>query len=317
VQLEIANSLWVRQGIPLAEDFVETNEMYYEAEVSALDFYDPAATKVINAWVKDKTHDKIESIIDRLTAEDVLLLVNAVYFNGKWEHEFNEKVTADRDFHLSDGSAKRHPFMRRNAEYPYYRGEGFQAISLPYGNGRVSMLVFLPDRWEGEEFGVVDDEGEVIAEPGPLPDFGQALAGFVEQLTPENWDRWLDSLRTIEGDIILPKFKHEYEQTLNDVLTELGMGDAFDPTKADFNGMLPAPIDMPFYISKVLHKTFVEVNEQGTEAAAVTSVQMAMTAMPMEEETFTMTCDRPFFYAIRDDRTGTVLFMGAVTDPEL
>ncbi len=291
VQLEIANSLWGRQGIPFSEKFIRTNAGYYDAEITDLDFADPKTPDVINGWVKKKTHDKIEQIVGRIDPLDVLFLINAVYFKGRWTDEFDKDLTRDRDFHLADGSTKQHSMMRRSGDYLYYEAEEFQAISLPYGTERFEMLIFLP----GEETG---------------------LAGFVSELDPENWNQWLASMSTKEGEIVLPRFKLEYEKTLNEVLSALGMEIAFDRVQADFSGMLIAPIDMAFYISEVLHKTFVEVNEEGTEAAAVTSVKMALTAMPRERDRFTMVVDRPFFYAIRDRQTGAVLFLGAVTDPE-
>ncbi len=290
VQLEIANSLWGREGIPFSEKFTQTNVEHYEAKVTDLDFADPKAPDIINAWVKEKTHDKIERIVGKIDPLDVLFLINAVYFKGKWTNEFDKDLTQDQDFHLLDGSTKQYPMMRREDDYLYYEDDGFQAISLPYGDERFSMLVFLP----GSETG---------------------LEAFVQGLNPENWNLWLDRMSMMEGEIVLPRFKLEYEKTLNDALSALGMGIAFDPSQADFYGMLDAPIDMAFYISQVLHKTFVEVNEEGTEAAAVTSVVMALSAMPMEKETFTMVVDRPFFYAIRDERTGAILFLGTVTDP--
>ena len=220
-----------------------------------------------------------------------MFLINAVYFKGRWTAEFDKKLTQDQDFHLADGSVKSHPMMRREDKYRYLKTDDLQAIRLPYGEDRFALYVFLP-RSE------------------------QSLAEFVGQLTPETLDDRLMQMHRRKGEIVLPKFKHEYEQNLNTVLGALGMDIAFDPGRADFYRMLDSPIDMAFYISEVLHKTFVEVNEEGTEAAAVTSVRMTLTAMAPEDD-FQMTVDRPFFYMIRDDETGAVLFMGVVTDPEL
>jgi serpin B len=220
-----------------------------------------------------------------------MFLINAVYFKGRWTAEFDKKLTQDRDFHRADGSVKSHPMMRREDKYRYLETDDLQAIRLPYGEDRFALYVFLP----GSE---------------------QGLAEFVDQLTPETLDDRLMRMHRRKGEIVLPKFKHEYEQNLNTVLGALGMDIAFDPGRADFYRMLDSPIDMAFYISEVLHKTFVEVNEEGTEAAAVTSVRMTLTALPPDED-FQMTVDRPFFYMIRDDESGAVLFMGVVTEPEL
>jgi len=251
----------------------------------------PGAVKVINDWVGEKTHERIDKIVDRISAEDVMFLINAVYFKGRWTAEFDKKLTQDRDFHLADGSVKSHPMMRREDKYRYLETDDLQAIRLPYGEDRFALYVFLP----GSE---------------------HSLAEFVGQLTPETLDDRLMQMHRRKGEIVLPKFKHEYEQSLNTVLGALGMDIAFDPGRADFYRMLDSPIDMAFYISEVLHKTFVEVNEEGTEAAAVTSVRMTLTALPPDED-FQMTVDRPFFYMIRDDESGSVLFMGVVTEPEL
>ncbi len=291
VQLEVANSIWGREGIPFSDEFKKTNSLYYGAKTTDLDFTDPGAVKVINDWVGEKTHERIDKIVDRISAEDVMFLINAVYFKGRWTAEFDKKLTQDQDFHLADGSVKSHPMMRREDKYRYLKTDDLQAIRLPYGEDRFALYVFLP-RSE------------------------QSLAEFVGQLTPETLDDRLMQMHRRKGEIVLPKFKHEYEQNLNTVLGALGMDIAFDPGRADFYRMLDSPIDMAFYISEVLHKTFVEVNEEGTEAAAVTSVRMTLTAMAPEDD-FQMTVDRPFFYMIRDDETGAVLFMGVVTDPEL
>ena len=288
VTIEIANSLWVRQGIRLADRFTQVNRDYYDAEVASLDFRDAAAPGVINAWVKQKTHDKIDEIVTSIEPGDVLFLINAVYFKGRWTDEFTKELTQPQVFHAPGGDVE-HPMMRQSGKYRYYAGEGLAAVRLPYGEGRFAMVVLLPDE-------------------------GVGLGDFVARLTPANWRRWLDGMSMRDGDIVLPKFKLEYERTLNQVLSSLGMGVAFDPGRAEFDGMLAAAIDMPFYISEVLHKSYVDVNEEGTEAAAVTSVRMAMTAMPRDK--FRMVVDRPFVFAIHDEKSDAVLFLGVVNEPE-
>ena len=291
VQLEIANSLWVRKGLGLSPKFVETNTEYYEAKVTELDFADPEAPDIINGWVKEKTRDKIDRIAGTINPDDVLFLINAVYFKGSWAEEFDTALTQKRDFHLSGGSTIKHPMMSQSGDYKYYSAEGFQVVNLPYGEERISMMVFLP----AEE---------------------SNLAAFVGKLNSENWNRWLDSMKVIKGDIVIPKFKLEYEKTLNDVLSELDMKIAFDPAQADFSKMVLNPEKNPLFISQVKHKSFVEVNEEGTEAAAVTSVVMTLSAAPQPEERFSMIVDRPFFFAIQDNETRAVLFTGAVSNPE-
>ncbi len=291
VKLEVANSLWVKQGFALAKAFTDRNRQFFAAEVTNLDFANPKSVDRINGWVANKTHDKIKSIISELAPEDVLVLINAVYFKGTWTKEFDKQRTMERDFHGTLDAVKQHPMMSRDDDFRYYEGEGMQLARLPYGDGRLGLLVFLPAS-------------------------GTGMADFVARFSAENVNRWTDSLRYEEGEIVLPKFKIEYDKSLAGLLKQMGMARACSEG-ADFGGMLAKPGTLPFYISDVLHKTFVEVNEEGTEAAAVTAVKMVATAMPMEVERFTMVCDRPFVYAIHDETTGSVLFIGALMEPKL
>jgi len=291
VKLEVANSLWVRQGFALAKAFTDRNRQFFAAEVTNLDFASPKAVDRINGWVANKTHDKIKSIISELMPEEVLVLINAVYFKGTWTKEFDKKRTMERDFYGTLDAVKKHPMMSQDDDFRYYEGEGMQVARLPYGDGRLGLLVFLPAQ-------------------------GTGMADFVSSFSAENVGRWVDSLRYKEGEIVLPKFKLEYDKSLAAVLKQMGMGRAF-AEGADFSGMLSKPGTLPFYISDVLHKTFVEVNEEGTEAAAVTAVKMVATAMPGETQKFAMVCNHPFVYAIHDEQTGSVLFIGALMEPKL
>jgi serpin B len=233
-------------------------------------------------------------VLDEVDPAAILYLINAIYFKGTWTHEFDKADTRDRPFYLVGGGQKNVPMMELADTLRYYRGDGFQGVSLPYGNGRFSMYVFLPDE-------------------------NSSLSAFHANLTPENWQAWMDRFERAEGTVILPKFKIEYMKQLNGQLTALGMGVAFDPDGANFRKMLPLP-QGEYYnacISFVLHKTFVEVNEEGTEAAAVTVVGVVgITSIgPPHPEPFYFKADRPFFYAIRDNQSGTILFMGSVVDP--
>lgn len=290
VQLDIANSLWGREGISFKPDFIRRNKEFYGAEVAALDFGSPEAVSIINDWVQDNTNGKIDKIVDNINPLTILFLINAIYFKGKWSEEFDPEETEEDIFYLLEGSRKKVPMMYQSDDYRYYRGERFQAVSLPYGEKRISMYIFLPDR-------------------------DYSLEEFYEQLNAENWKSWMSQFSFKEGEICLPRFKLEYEVTLNDALKALGMGVAFDPIAANFEGMCEILQGINFYISKVKHKTFVEVNEEGTEAAAATSVEMVMLAV-RPEQPFSMVVDRPFFFAIRDNKTGTLLFMGSIVDPQ-
>ena len=288
VQLEIANSLWAREGIRFRPEFMEANRSFYEAEVVVLDFRDPGSLSAINGWVNRKTKGKIDRIVERIDPLSILFLINAVYFKGKWTEPFDKDVTREHPFTLLDGHQKSHPMMFQSGRYRYLEDKRFQAVSLPYGDGRISMFVFLPSR-------------------------DSSLSAFHTSLSKQTWDDWMSRFRYVEGDIALPRLKLTYEATLNEALKVLGMTIAFDRNRANFEGMCPSPPQL--YIDQVKHKTFVEVNEEGTEAAAVTSVEMKATAMPPAEEHFTMVVDRPFFFAIRDNDTGTILFVGSVVEP--
>lgn len=286
VELKIADSLWARDGVLFEKDFMSRNREFYHAEITNLDFDKPDAAGVIDAWVRKKTNGKIDKIVGQISPLAILYLINAVYFKGEWQDKFDEKLTHDGEFTIPDGSKKTVKMMKQNGEYRYMEEPGFQAVSLPYGKGRMSMYVFLPSKDSG-------------------------LSEFMKTLTPENWTNRMHSFATREGEIKLPKFKIEYEATLNDALKSMGMGVAFSQDQADFSAMTPI---RPVWISSVKHKTFVEVNEKGTEAAAVTSVTIRATAMPPSAR-FKMIVDRPFALAISDNQTGALLFLGAITDP--
>ena len=288
VQLQIANSLWARKGIKLNPEFIKRNKQFYDAQVTELDFDNPSAAATINQWVGDKTKGKIDKIIDSIDRDTILFLINAIYFKGKWTNEFSKEKTKEDAFNLESGSQKRVPMMSQSGNYRYYEGKNFQAVSLPYGSGRVSMYVFLPQK-------------------------GASISEFQKSLTAASWESWMKEFRESEGDVMLPRFKIEYEVTLNDALKALGMEPAFDASRANFSGMTES--GQKLYISKVKHKTFVEVNEEGTEAAAVTSTEMRATSAMRPRQRFNMVVDHPFFCAIRDNTTGTLLFMGTILEP--
>ncbi len=283
VQLAIANSLWAGKGVPFEQDFIQRNKDFYGAKVMNIDFTNPQAEATINGWVKQQTKGKIDKLVKRGDLEHLtlLVLINAVYFKGIWTTQFDKAKTREGVFSLPNGKQKKLPMMSQSGKYQYLRGSNFEAVSLPYGGRRMSMYIFLPHR-------------------------NTTLTGFLRGLTVQNWANWMSQFRESEGTIALPRFKAEYEQELRKPLTALGMGIAFGD--ADFHGM--TPVDTA-YISRVRHKTFVEVNEEGTEAAASTEVVIKMRGL----SGFYMRVDRPFFCAIRDNQTGAVLFMGAIVEP--
>jgi serpin B len=287
VQLDIANSLWARQGIEFTPDFLERNRQFFGATITALDFRDPQCTATINHWVDTQTQGKIKQIVGQIAPDTVMLLINAVYFKGKWQVEFDKKLTRDDIFHLLDGTQKKVAMMSQSGRYPYYQGERFQAVSLPYGEGPTSLYLFLPDQ-------------------------GTPLKEFFKQLNDQNWDGWLTRFRPMQGSIKLPRFQLEYDRQLNEALKALGMTIAFDRDRADFSRMR---VERDLFIQQVKHKAIVEVNEEGTEASAATSVGIGITSV-LTPKPFTFVANRPFFMAIRDERTGTILFMGAVMEPK-
>ena len=290
VQLKIANSLWARNGFALRPAFIKRNEDYYKAEIASLNFEDPAAPKTINSWVNKNTEGKIEKIVDQISPDAVLFLINAIYFKGQWQVEFKKENTKPDVFRLPGGERKEVSMMSQSGNYFYYKGKDFQSVVLPYGTGSVSMYLFLPD--------------EQIS-----------LDQFEQNLKHENWDMWMKSFGITPGYLMLPRFKVEWESKLNNALKALGMAEAFDPLRANFSQIAELNSGNNLYISEVKHKSWAEVNEEGTEAAAATSVGVYTTSAQQPREKFVMKVDRPFFFAIRDNQTGVMLFMGSVANP--
>ncbi len=288
IELAIANSLWARDGVRFKDDFLARNRQFFGAEISTLDFKNPQSAATINRWVNDNTKGKINRIIDRIDPQQVMFLINAVYFKGQWQKSFDKKLTKDEPFYLLGGQQKQVPMMAQSGKYLYYRGDKFQAVSLPYGDGGAYLYLFLPH----EE---------------------SSLADFLKGLSYQKWEGWLNSFRSTPGEVKLPRFKIDYEKTLNDALKDLGMGVAFNARQADFSGMRA---ERDLFISEVKHKAVAEVNEEGTEAAAATSVGIAVTSAIQTQQPFTFIADHPFLMAIRDSKTGAILFMGAVMEPK-
>ncbi|MGA2177856.1 MAG: serpin family protein [Verrucomicrobiota bacterium] len=284
IKLEIANSLWLGKEAVIKPDFIAANKEAYDAEVSNADFKDPAIVNHINDWVSARTHGKITQMVQApLDPLLRLIVLNAIYFKADWAAPFATNLTRDLPFTLAGGQAVRHPRMSRTASYRYLEQDGFQAVELPYSDGSVSMYVFLPKG---------------------------GLDAFLGSLTAENFEQWIGRMESRRGTLELPRFKLENEYNLKAVLASMGMPLAFT-ARADFSGMS----DEPLCISWVKQKTYVDVNEQGTEAAAVTGIGMRAMAVHVEPPPFQMVVDRPFFVAIRERQTGLILFLGAIFDP--
>ena len=286
VKLHIANSIWTRKGVPVKKEFIKENKKLYDAEIKS--FKSPNDVKAINKWVSKQTKGKIEKIIEVISPDVIMFLINAIYFKGNWTDEFNKDWTEENDFTLLDGTTKEIMMMYQDGKYSYFENDMFQAIRLPYGEGRIGMYIFLPN----EE---------------------NSLEEFYEELNIDNWNEWLEQFKMLDGDITLPRFKLEYEKNLNDILKNLGMEIAFGGN-ADFTNMFNLEKGA-VWIDYVKHKTFVEVNEKGTEAAAATVVAIGKSISVAPPERFNMIVNRPFFLTIVDDETNTILFIGSITNP--
>ena len=285
VTFQIANSMWCRQGYAVLDSFIQANQEYFDASFDTLDFSSQDAVTTINNWVKSKTNNKIKEIVDYpINPLTVLFLINAIYFNGTWTYEFDQEATSSRSFYGTGDESIECLMMQQTGNLPYSETAEYQAVNLPYGDGRFSMVVLLPKA-------------------------GIELNNLIQQLDPEGWQQMMAGFSDTELNLSLPKFKMEYEANLNDVLSALGMAVAFEPGDADFANINP---DDDLFISKVKHKTYVDVYEEGTEAAAVTSVEVSLTAAPSST---VMNVNRPFLFAICERKSGAILFIGKVVAP--
>ncbi len=284
VEFEIANSIWYRNGITLEQPFLDDNRQYFDATIEALDFADPSAASTINAWVQDRTRGRIEEIVDSPIPGDVILyLINAIYFNANWTYQFDPDRTEPRPFVLADGTEVMAPMMAQTERIPVAIAfvDGVRILDLSYGGGAFRFTVALPETPAG-------------------------IHDLAANLTEDQWSDWVNALDSTEIIVQLPKFSLEQEYALRAPLEALGMIPAFCGTGADFTRMYRGGC-----ISRVKHKTFVEVDEEGTEAAAATSVEIVLTsaAPPI------FAVDRPFLFALRERLSGTILFLGKVVDP--
>lgn len=287
VVFQIANSIWYREGFPVLQTFLDANKNYFEAEVSALDFNQPSAVQTINGWVNTKTHGKIPFILKDIPPGLMMCLINAIYFKGIWTYQFDSTNTADTTFTCADGSTSQCKMMKQRATFAYYEDADIQAIDLPYGDRSFSMTVILPST-------------------------GTSIDQYAASLTQAKWDGIIAKLDSAEVILSLPKFKLEYGRTLNSELITMGMGIAFSDY-ADFSRISQK---VGLTISEVLHKTFVEVNEEGTEAAAVTAIIfVTTTAYPPVNHIHSMNVNHPFILAIREHTSGTILFIGKIVNP--
>jgi serpin B len=292
-QLSVANRLWAQTGQPFLPAYLAVTRTDYGAELARLDFAQHAeeSRQTINHWVEDQTAGKIKDLI--LSAAQLsgarLVLTNAVYFKGDWTDPFKKNLTKDEDFHLSAQQTVKAPLMHTRHHFRYAASDGLQVLELPYGDRSLSLIVLLPEKKDG-------------------------LAKLEERLTFANWQQWTQNLSSQDVIVFLPRFKTTTQFEMNPLLQSLGITSAFNPQMADFSGMTGG---RDFYVSAVLHKAYVDVNEEGTEAAAATGIIMRATAVrvPRPEEPPVFRADHPFVFAIRDNRNGAVLFIGRLADP--
>ncbi len=288
-RLNVANAIWGQKELAFRKNFLKVLATNYGAGLRLLDFTSQpeAARQVINDWVAEETEDRIKDIVPPgvITPETRLVLANAIYFNASWFFPFNEGSTHDEVFHLPDGSEVNVPMMTQQESFDYTRGDGYQAISLPYYGGDAAMIIVMPDEGQFEAF-----------EAG---------------LDAATFNAIVDSLSQHGVVLTMPLFECESDLNLSQTLVAMGMPDAFSPMAADFSGMSGRPL----FISAVLHKAFVRVDEIGTEAAAATVIAVEEEATEEPPELVVLTLDRPFIFAIYDQVSGTVLFVGRVVNP--
>jgi serpin B len=289
-RLSMANRLWGPKGYHYRPEFLATTRKHYGAELAQVDFSaSEQARQTINAWVSEKTEGKIADLIPSGTLSSLtrLVLTNAIYFKGTWSEPFAKSMTQEAPFHVTSDKTTKAPLMHRQDNLRFWAGEGLKALELPYAGDDLGMTVLLPDAIDG-------------------------LPALEAGLTVEKLGRWLSALRSQRVDVALPRFRVTSEFSLGQTLAGMGMPLAFDPDRADFSGITGVE---PLHIAAVIHKAFVDVNEEGTEAAAATGVVVATRAARPAQPLAVFRADHPFLFLIRDLKTGSILFLGRVVNP--
>jgi serpin B len=284
VELALANAVWYRQDFQVKPPFLEAMNTSFDAEIAALDFFSPSALQTINGWAKDNTNGKIEKVLDEISPDAVMFLMNALYFKGTWTYQFKKDQTADAPFYPENGTPVNVKMMNSLIPVKMHSTNRMTAMEMPYGRQNFSMLVIVPENSLGEYMGNLD--GAEWAE----------ITASLDAIT-----------EPFKVEIKMPKFKFDYEKVLNDQLKSLGMIDAFVPYLADLSGIS----DQQIFVSFVKQNTYVDVNEEGTEAAAITTIGIDLTSLPSE-----FVVNKPFIFAIRERMTNTLLFIGKVELPE-
>jgi serine protease inhibitor len=286
VTMKIANSIWLNDLFSYQTAFADTNRYYYQAQINTLDFSSPSSLDVINNWVDDKTNGKITEVLNEIPSKAVMYLINALYFYGNWTYQFEEKENFKISFNYDDGSRDMVDGMTVTTDLLMYQNKAFKMIELPYGDEKYSMLILIPEE-------------------------GYHVKDISNMLDNESYKDYVSNIHKVNGvELQMPKFKYEYKTILNDPLIDMGLGVAFTEN-AEFPLMINETSDLA--ISRVIHKTYIDVNEKGTEAAAVTAIEMVLTSVGEEE---IVKVDKPFLYIIREKTSNAIVFMGKVGNPE-
>jgi serine protease inhibitor len=286
VLMSIANSVWIENDFTVKKSFTDILTDFYNADAETFDINDASAPDKINGWIEDNTNGLIKKMIEKLNDNTVMLLINAIYFKGKWKSQFDESKTIQMPFHKSATNQINVPMMKQKTDFMVYEGNGFILAEFPYGQGNFVMDVILPNEQDG-------------------------ITNTIASLSDESFTAWLNQMSERETDVSFPRFKYGFKKTLKDVLTDMGMGIAFTDG-ADLSNITDK---YDLLINDVTHQTFIETNEEGTEAAAATVVDIGLTSMPLDAVVFKM--DHPFVYIIRESTTNSIIFMGRVTDPSV
>lgn len=280
-KLRLANALWLADGFEPLPEYTDTVTTYYDSDVESLDFSSHNAVETVNRWVDEKTEGKIEKLFDKLSSSTQLVITNAIYFKGEWIHQFDIERTKDRQFWTAPEEFVNVPTMDLSrTDLKYARDDQVSVLELPYKGDSISMLILLPERMDG-------------------------LRSLEKSITVEKLSQWRDHMKTVEISVSIPKFSMETDYDLKKYLSDMGMNDAFDSMNADLSGISGAK---GLFVGGAIHKAFVDINEEGTEAAAATG-------MAVLQSGFSFRADHPFLFVIQDNNTGQILFMGRIMDP--
>jgi serpin B len=286
--------LWINKSITIKPDYINVAQQYYDALVSNVEF--PKDESVIDSWVEEKTNNKIKDLVKDKTGKDTaMVIVNAIYFNGSWQIQFESENTRDKDFKIDATNTVTVPMMNAHSYFDHTYMDGTDIISLPYKNNTASMIILLPRD--------DSDEGMTLLE---------------QNISIEKLNEWNDNLRSTDIILYLPKFKIEKTYELSNIMKDMGIHQAFDKKKSNLTGIFDSGVPWDrLYVSDAIHKSFVDVNEEGTEAAAATAIVVSRTtsAPPQPPPPLIINVDHPFIFFIQDNETGIITFMGKIVDP--